>query len=82
MNLSDYQPDILASVNAVLEVVDIDSGAPGEGIVRSSVELAIAYAIRQERIRCIEHAYKHYVHTPHREGAREAALAIAEGKWA
>ncbi|MEJ5082372.1 RNase H family protein [Ochrobactrum sp. MYb379] len=61
MSISDYQDDIRASVDAVLNVVDIDSGSPSEGIVRSHVELAIAYAISQERIRCVGLAYSQYV---------------------
>lgn len=46
------------------------------------IEKAIAHAINQERIRCIELAYKHYVHTPNREGAKALSFAIAEGKRA
>ncbi|MEJ5025951.1 hypothetical protein [Brucella anthropi] len=82
MSISDYPADIQKAADDALEAIDIDSRAPGEGIVRSYVEEAIAYAIKQERIRCIELAYKNYVYTPNREGAQALSFAIAEGKRA
>lgn len=81
MNISDYPDDIRVAVNDATDHIEGD-GMPGGGYSWSSIERAIAYAISQERIRCIELAYKHYVHTPNREGAKALSFAIAEGKRA
>lgn len=81
MRLSDYPDDIQEAVHAASGYVESD-GMPGGGHSWESIEVAIAEAIKQERIRCAELAGKHYIYTPNRDGARETALAIAEGKRA
>lgn len=81
MNISDYPDDIREAANDAAGYIESD-GMPGGGYSWSSIEVAIAEAINQERIRCIELAYKHYVHTPNREGAKALSFAIAEGKRA
>ncbi|MGB3348285.1 MAG: hypothetical protein WBA85_05920 [Brucella anthropi] len=82
MSTSECPADIRAAIDATLEAVSLDSGAPGEGPSLAMIEKAVAHAINQERIRCIELAYKHYVYTPNREGAQALSFAITEGKKA
>lgn len=85
MSMSEYPEDIQKAAKAISEKVGgfvVADGHGGLDLDLSSVTEHLALAIHQERIRCIELAYKHYVYTPNRDGAKAVARDIADGKRA